>query len=78
LQERIGRLLRPMVRQRVFAGADLDALPVLEGWPHLITVLAVENIRSVIGTGKVTAVIRCYLSSRKQPPEQLATAMRRP
>ena len=66
-----------MVRRRVFAGADLDALPALEGWPGLTTVLAVENIRSVNGTGKVTAEIRYYLSSSKQPPEQLAVAIRR-
>ena len=66
-----------LVRRRAFACADLDALPVLEGWPHLTTVLAVENIRSINGTGKVTAKIRYYLSSSKQPPEQLAVAIRR-
>ena len=66
-----------LVRRRVFACADPGALPVLEGWPHLTTVLAVENIRSINGTGKVTAVIRYYLSSSKQPPAQLATAIRR-
>jgi predicted transposase YbfD/YdcC len=66
-----------LVRRRVFACMDLDALPVLEGWPHLTTVLAVENIRGVNGAGKVTAKIRYYLSSSKQPPEQLAVAIRR-
>jgi predicted transposase YbfD/YdcC len=66
-----------LVRRRVFACADPGALPVLEGWPALTTVLAVENIRGVNGTGKVTAVIRYYLSSSKQPPEQLAVAIRR-
>jgi predicted transposase YbfD/YdcC len=66
-----------LVRRRVFVCADLDALPVLESWPGLTTVLAVENIRGVNGAGKVTAVIRYYLSSSKQPPEQLATAIRR-
>jgi predicted transposase YbfD/YdcC len=66
-----------LVRRRVFACADLDALPVLEGWPGLTTVLAVENIRSVNGTGKVTAQIRYYLSSSQQAPAQLAVAIRR-
>ena len=66
-----------LVRRRVFACADLDALPALEGWPSLATVLAVENIRGVNGTGKVTAQIRYYLSSSKRPPEQLAVAIRR-
>ena len=66
-----------LVRRRVFACADPGALPVLAGWPGLTTVLAVENIRSINGTGKVTAVIRYYLSSSKQPPEQLAVAIRR-
>jgi predicted transposase YbfD/YdcC len=66
-----------LVRRRVFACADPGALPVLEGWPGLTTVLAVENIRGVNGTGKVTAVIRYYLSSSKQPPERLAVAIRR-
>jgi predicted transposase YbfD/YdcC len=66
-----------LVRRRVFACADLGALPALAGWPGLTTVLAVENIRSINGTGKVTAVIRYYLSSSKQPPAQLATAIRR-
>jgi predicted transposase YbfD/YdcC len=66
-----------LVRRRVFVCADLEALPALEGWPALTTVLAVENIRGVNGTGKVTAQIRYYLSSSKQPPEQLAAAIRR-
>ena len=66
-----------LVRRRVFACADLDTLPALAGWPGLTTVLAVENIRGVNGTGKVTAVIRYCLSSSKQPPAQLAVAIRR-
>jgi predicted transposase YbfD/YdcC len=66
-----------LVRRRVFVCADPGALPVLEGWPGLTTVLAVENIRGINGTGKVTAQIRYYLSSSKQPPEQLAVAIRR-
>jgi predicted transposase YbfD/YdcC len=66
-----------LVRRRVFACVDPGALPVLEGWPDLATALAVENIRGVNGTGKVTARICYYLSSSKQPPEQLAAAIRR-
>ena len=66
-----------LVRRRVFACADPGALPVLEGWPGLTTVLAVENIRGVNGTGKVTAQIRYYLSSSQELPAQLAAAIRR-
>lgn len=66
-----------LVRRRVFVCADPGALPVLEGWPGLTTVLAVENIRGINGTGKVTAQIRYYLSSSQQPPAQLAVAIRR-
>ena len=39
--------------------------------------LAVENIRGVNGTGKVTAQIRYYLSSSQELPAQLAAAIRR-
>jgi predicted transposase YbfD/YdcC len=39
-------------------------------------VLAIENIRGINGSGKVTAEIRYYLSSSKLPPTQLATAIR--
>jgi len=65
-----------LVRRRVFACSELGAFPALAGWPGLATVLAVETIRGVNGTGKVTAQIRHYLSSSKQPPEQLAAAIR--
>ena len=66
------------VRRRVFAGADLDPLPALKGWPGLTTVLAVETIRCTTSSDKVTAEIRYYLSSSQRPPEQLAAAIRGP
>ena len=84
----LGTLLRPcfdalddghgrLVRRRVFACPDVGIFRPLEDWPGLRAVLAVETIRGVNGTGKVTAEIRHYLSSAQLPPEQLATAIRR-
>lgn len=66
-----------LVRRRVFACSDLGAFPALASWPSLSTVLATETIRGINGSGKVTAEIRTYLSSSKQPPELLATAIRK-
>jgi predicted transposase YbfD/YdcC len=65
-----------LVRRRVFACPDLGALATLEDWPGLAAVLAVETIRGVSGTGKVTAEVRHYLSSAELPPEALAAAIR--
>jgi predicted transposase YbfD/YdcC len=65
-----------LVRRRVFACPDLDALTTLKDWPKLAAVLAVETIRGIPGRGKVTAEIRYYLSSAKLPPEELAVAIR--
>jgi predicted transposase YbfD/YdcC len=66
-----------LVRRRVFACSDLGAFPALAGWPGLATALAVETIRGADGTGRVTAQVRLYLSSSRQPPAQLAVAIRR-
>jgi predicted transposase YbfD/YdcC len=66
-----------LVRRRVFACSELSAFPTLAGWPSLATMLATETIRSINGSGKTSAEIRYYLSSSRQPPEQLATAIRR-
>jgi predicted transposase YbfD/YdcC len=65
-----------LVRRRVFACTELEPLAAVQRWPGLTAVLAVENIRGVNGSGKVTAEIRYYLSSSKLPPAQLATAIR--
>jgi predicted transposase YbfD/YdcC len=65
-----------LVRRRVFACTELEPLAAIQRWPGLTAVLAVENIRGVNGSGKVTAEIRYYLSSSKLPPAQLATAIR--
>ena len=65
-----------LVRRRVFACTELEPLAVVQRWPGLAAVLAIENIRGINGTGKVTAEIRYYLSSSKLPPTQLATAIR--
>jgi predicted transposase YbfD/YdcC len=65
-----------LVRRRVFVGSGLEPFAGLPPWPGLATVLAVENIRSLNGSGKVTAEIRYYLSSSKLPLERLALAIR--
>jgi predicted transposase YbfD/YdcC len=65
-----------LVRRRVFACTMPEPFAALQPWPSLATVLAVETIRSLNGSGKVTAEIRYYLSSSQLPPEQLAVAIR--
>ena len=66
-----------LVRRRVFACSELSAFPTLAGWPGLATTLATETIRSINGSGKTSAEIRYYVSNSKQPPEQLAMAIRK-
>ena len=66
-----------LVRRRVFVcpqGADLEAL---HAWPGLRTVLAVETIRGVNGSGTVEAEIRYFLSSCPDDPAVLIQAIRR-
>ena len=65
-----------LVRRRVFACPDVSAFATLAAWPGLSAVLAVETIRGVNGTGKVTAEIRHFVSSAKVAPEALAAAIR--
>ena len=65
-----------LVRRRVFACTELEPLATARRWPGLTTVLAIENIRGINGSGKVTAEIRYYLSSSKLPLTQLAAAVR--
>jgi predicted transposase YbfD/YdcC len=83
----LGRSLRPCfdafddghgrsVRRRVFACPALEPFTAARRWPELAAVLAVETIRGLNGTGKVTAEIRSYLSSSTLPPAQLAAALR--
>lgn len=71
--ERHGRL----VRRRVFASPKAASLEALSDWPQLHTVLAVEAIRSVNGSGKVQAEIRYFLSSYAGDAQVLAQAIRR-
>ena len=44
-----------LVRRRVFVAPAVQDLEPLHGWPDLSTVLAMETIRSVNGTGPVEA-----------------------
>ena len=46
-------------------------------WPELSTVLAVETIRGVTGTGKVEAETRYFLTSCGDDPAVLVRAVRR-
>jgi len=66
-----------LVRRRVFVCSDALALEPLRDWPGLKSVLAVETIRSVNGSGKTEAEIRYFLSSSADQPEVLANAIRR-
>lgn len=65
-----------LVRRRVFVCPDAMALEPLRDWPGLKSVLAVETIRSVNGSGKTEAEIRYFLSSSADQPEVLAKAIR--
>ena len=65
-----------LVRRRVFVCADAAVLEPLRDWLGLKTVLAVESIRSVNGSGKTEAEVRYFLSSSADRPETLATVIR--
>jgi predicted transposase YbfD/YdcC len=65
------------VRRRVFASPQAAFLETLGDWPELHTVLAVEAIRGINGSGKVEAEIRYFLSSYAGDPQLLAQAIRR-
>ena len=64
----------PPARVRLPASPSLEAL---RAWPGLRTVLAVETIRGVNGSGKVEAEIRYFLSSCRDDPAVLVQAIRR-
>jgi len=66
-----------LVRRRVFVCPEAASLEALRAWPGLRTVLAVETIRSVNGSGKVEAEIRYFLSSGGDDPKVLIQAIRR-
>lgn len=66
-----------LVRRRVFVCPGAPTLEPLRDWPGLQTVLAVETIRHVNGSGKTETTIRYFLSSSAGHPEILAQATRR-
>jgi predicted transposase YbfD/YdcC len=66
-----------LVRRRVFVSPAAGELEPLQEWPDLRTLLAVETIRGVTGTGKVEAEIRYFLSSCGDDPAVLVRAIRR-
>src|SRR4051812_4891800 len=60
-----------LVRRRVFACPEAASLEALRAWPGLRTVLAVETIRGVNGSGTVEAESRYVLSSCGDDPKVL-------
>jgi predicted transposase YbfD/YdcC len=66
-----------LVRRGVFVCPDATSLEALRAWPGLRSVLAVESLRSVNGSGKVEAEIRYFLSSCRDDPKVLIQAIRR-
>jgi predicted transposase YbfD/YdcC len=66
-----------LVRRRVFASRAVGELESLHEWPDLRTLLAIETIRSVNGTGKIETEIRYFLTSCNDDPAVLARAIRR-
>ena len=66
-----------MARRHVFVCPQATSLEALRAWPGLRTVLAVETIREVNGSGKVEAEIRYFLSSCRDDPTVLVQAIRR-
>jgi predicted transposase YbfD/YdcC len=66
-----------LVRRRVFVCPEAADLKALDTWSGLRTVLAVETIRGVNGSGKVEAEIRYFLSSCRDDPTVLVQAIRR-
>jgi predicted transposase YbfD/YdcC len=65
-----------LARRRVIACPQAVLLEPLRDWLGLRTVVAVESIRSINGSGKVEAEIRYFLSSCTDAPEMLAKAIR--
>src|SRR3954470_2936609 len=66
-----------LARRRVFVSSVGAELEPLHEWPDLRTLLAVETIRSVNGTGKTETEIRYFLTSCGDGPAVLAQAIRR-
>ena len=66
-----------LVRRRAFVSSAVGELESLREWPDLRTVLAVETIRGVHGTGKTEAEIRYFPTSCGDDPAVLVRAIRR-
>src|SRR4051794_30256700 len=66
-----------LVRRRVFVSPAPGELEPLHEWPDLRTLLAVETIRSINGTGKTEAEIRYFLTSCDDDAAVLGRAIRR-
>jgi predicted transposase YbfD/YdcC len=66
-----------LVRRRVFVCPEAARLEALQAWPGLHTVLAIETIRSINGSGRTEAEVRYFLSSCSDDPAVLVAAIRR-
>src|ERR671912_129469 len=66
-----------LVRRRAFVSSAARELEPLHEWPDLRTVLAMETIRGVHGTGKAGAEVRYVLTSCGDDPAVLVRAIRR-
>jgi predicted transposase YbfD/YdcC len=64
------------VRRRVWVMTDLEALPVLEKWPGLQAVIAVETIRMAHKQAPVTSDYRFYLASLVRSATAFVTMIR--
>jgi predicted transposase YbfD/YdcC len=66
-----------LVRRQVFVCPEAARLEALQAWPGLHTVLAIETIRSINGSGRTEAEVRYFLSSCSDDPAVLVAAIRR-
>src|SRR5919205_3144776 len=66
-----------LVRRRVFVSPVGAELEPLHEWPDLRSLLAVETIRSINGTGKTETEIRYFLTSCNDDAAVLGRAIRR-
>jgi predicted transposase YbfD/YdcC len=64
------------VRRRVWIMTDVVSLPVLEQWPGLHTVLAVETMRMAHKQAPVTRDDRFYLSSLRRSADTFVRMIR--
>ena len=65
------------IRCRVFASTVASKIEPPSGWLELTTLMALETIRGITGTGKAEAEVRYFLTSCGDDPAVLVQAIRR-